>query len=241
MSRFFNKSAAYSSDSDESSSSEEDIKLQQKEEKRSKFMKGASSDEESDSESEEEDVDDDDSSSSDQEMVPSGGKQAAKFIKGAVSDSDSDDSEDDGKAKVVKSARDKRFEEMRSYVKALNNGKKIGDWTVIQKGNSTRTKVPFIILCDVHLNSLLFWRLEFEKLTKSYGKAAGKFHQEKVPRFFVRTLAHLEDLVKQSGDNKDAKKKMNALNAKALNAMKQNLKKYNKSFETDIEKFREVK
>jgi translation initiation factor 3 subunit C len=48
----------------------------------------------------------------------------------------------------------------------------------------------------------------------------------------------LEDGNKKVLENKDAVKKMNSSNAKALNTMKQKLRKYNKLFEKDIETFR---
>jgi translation initiation factor 3 subunit C len=44
------------------------------------------------------------------------------------SDSDSDDAK-----RVVKSAKDKRFDELRSTIQQLENAKKINDWSVIQK------------------------------------------------------------------------------------------------------------
>jgi translation initiation factor 3 subunit C len=55
---------------------------------------------------------------------------ANRFLKaGADSDSDSDES-DDG-AKVVKSAKDKRFEEAEAVVKLIDNALRINDWAVV--------------------------------------------------------------------------------------------------------------
>ncbi|KAL2919390.1 Translation initiation factor 3 subunit c [Polyrhizophydium stewartii] len=130
---------------------------------------------------------------------------------GSDSDSDSDDSDDEKKA--IKSARDKRFDEMRNAVAALGNAKKISDWVAIQN--------------------------EFDRLVKSVTKSAALIEREGTPRFFVRTLVELDDFLKDSLQNKDAAKKMNAITAKALNAMKQKIKKITKTYETQIEKFRE--
>ena len=47
-------------------------------------------------------------------------------------ESQSDSDED--VAKVVKSAKDKRFEELEGTVKAIENGEKINDWHVISAG-----------------------------------------------------------------------------------------------------------
>lgn len=55
---------------------------------------------------------------------------AAAFLRGAVSD---DESDDDG-PKVVKSAKDKRLEEMEATVKVMDNASKINDWVAINNG-----------------------------------------------------------------------------------------------------------
>lgn len=64
---------------------------------------------------------------------------------------------------------------------------------------------------------------------------------EPVPAFYVRTLVNLELSINTTlQKEKEAKKKMNASNAKALTAMKQKIKKAVKENETDIKKFTEV-
>ena len=64
---------------------------------------------------------------------------------------------------------------------------------------------------------------------------------EPVPAFYVRTLVNLELSINTAlQKEKEAKKKMNASNAKALTAMKQKIKKAVKENETDVKKFTEV-
>lgn len=106
-SRFF---AASDSSSDESS--EEELYSDENE----------SEEEMSDEESDE----DNDSDDSDESGSATG---ADRFLRDAASDSESD--EEDG-TKVVKSAKDKRFEELEATVRSIENAEKINDWAVIQ-------------------------------------------------------------------------------------------------------------
>jgi len=64
---------------------------------------------------------------------------------------------------------------------------------------------------------------------------------EPVPAFYVRTLVNLESSVNNTlSKEKEAKKKMNASNARALTAMKQKIKKATKEYENDVKKYQEV-
>jgi translation initiation factor 3 subunit C len=64
---------------------------------------------------------------------------------------------------------------------------------------------------------------------------------EPVPTFYVRTLVNLESSVNNTlSKEKEAKKKMNASNARALTAMKQKIKKATKEYENDVKKYQEV-
>ena len=110
MSRFF-----YGSE-DSSESSEEEESLYGSEEEAEK------SEEESEQDSDEEGSSDD---SSDEE----GGKTgASRFLR---DESDESESEDEDRVTVVKSAKDKRFDELEATIKQIENAQKIGDWNVI--------------------------------------------------------------------------------------------------------------
>jgi hypothetical protein len=117
MSRFF-----HGDSSSESSSSDEE-ELYSEEEVEEKVADEEDSDEE-------EDDDDEDSSSEDEDGVKKTG--ANRFFRDA--ESESDESSDEDRAKVVKSAKDKRLEELEGTVKAIENGQKISDWGVISNG-----------------------------------------------------------------------------------------------------------
>jgi translation initiation factor 3 subunit C len=65
-------------------------------------------------------------------------KSGSRFLKG---DSDDEESDEDVK-RVVKSARDKRLEEMEATGKAMANALKINDWTAMQNGWSGLPSPP---------------------------------------------------------------------------------------------------
>ena len=62
-----------------------------------------------------------------------------------------------------------------------------------------------------------------------------------VPAFFIKSLVNLEASINSAVQReKEAKKKMNPSNAKALTAMKQKIKKTMKEYETALKKYHEV-
>ncbi|PBP17569.1 eukaryotic translation initiation factor 3 subunit [Diplocarpon rosae] len=192
-SRFF-----HGDSSSESSSSDEEELYSDKEE-----AEEASDAEDSD---EDEDEDEDDSSSSDED----GGKKSgvSKFLRDA--DSESEESSDEDVAKVVKSAKDKRFEELEGTVKAIENGQKINDWGVISA--------------------------EFDKLNRQVIKLV---QAGNTPKLYVRAISELEDFMNETiAKQKVSTKKMNATNARGLNAVKQRIKKNNKDYQKDIDSYR---
>ena len=80
------------------------------------------------SQSESEDHSDSDSDdSSDDDDTPKKGR----LFGGPLEDSDSDDDT----VRVVRSAKDKRFEEIEQAVTLMANGQKINDWVSVQNGN----------------------------------------------------------------------------------------------------------
>lgn len=134
MSRFFRQAAdsdSESSDSEESLlSSDDDASKPTAPAKpaMSRFLRTANaSDSSSSSESESEDEDD----SEDEGSTHKEAKPKSRFLR----DSDEEESDEEIK-RVVKSARDKRLEEMEATGKAMDNALKINDWIAISSGNS---------------------------------------------------------------------------------------------------------
>ena len=65
---------------------------------------------------------------------------------------------------------------------------------------------------------------------------------EKPPKSYIKTISDLEDQMNDAiAKQKVSTKKMNATNAKGLNAMKQKIKRNNKEYTTEVEKYREDK
>jgi len=136
VSRFFRQ--AGDSDSDTESSDEESLTSGDEASKpaaqakpKSRFLRtGGSSDSEPSSSSSEEESDD-----SDEEQKPAAaGQKVSRFL---ATGSDDDDSDEEVK-RVVKSAKDKRLEEMETTGTLMNNALKINDWTAISTGESTQ-------------------------------------------------------------------------------------------------------
>lgn len=63
---------------------------------------------------------------------------------------------------------------------------------------------------------------------------------EPIPPFFIRTITDLETSINDA-QSKDAKKKMNASNARAFTAMKQKVKKTLKDFEKEVKQYQAVR
>lgn len=64
---------------------------------------------------------------------------------------------------------------------------------------------------------------------------------EPIPPFYIRTLSSLEaSLSTALAKEKEAKKKMNATNARALNSMKQKVKRAVKEYEKDVKRYQAV-
>ena len=116
-SRFF-----HGGDSDSESSSSEEEELYSDHEPKPE--------EESEEEDEDEDDSDEDSSSEDEGK----GTGAARFLKPAGGGDASDSDESDEEERVVKSAKDKRLEELQQTITLIRNAEKINDWAVISTG-----------------------------------------------------------------------------------------------------------
>ncbi|XP_055031424.1 eukaryotic translation initiation factor 3 subunit C isoform X2 [Misgurnus anguillicaudatus] len=123
----------------------------------------------------------------------------------------SDDEEDT--KRIVRSAKDKRFEELTNLIKTIRNAMKIRDMSKCLE--------------------------EFEQLCRAFNKSKTIVDKEGVPQFYVRLLADLEDYLNQLWEDKEGKKKMNKNNAKALSTLRQKIRKYNKEFETEIASYKE--
>jgi translation initiation factor 3 subunit C len=89
------------------------------------------------------------------------------------------------------------------------------------------------------LTTFHFATIEFDKLTRQVSKFQDG---SKTPKQYIQTIAELEDSLNETlAKQKVTPKKMNATQARALNAMKQKIKKTNKEYQTQIESYREDK
>src|SRR5229473_5025600 len=91
--------------------------------------------------------------------------------------------------------------------------------------------LPIAHMCGLHI--------EYDKLTRMVQRQQNI--AEHVPPFYIRTLISLEaGLNTALAKEKEAKKKMNASNARALTAMKQKVRKTVKEYEKEIRQYNDV-
>ncbi|KAF7718079.1 Eukaryotic translation initiation factor 3 subunit C [Penicillium ucsense] len=164
--------------------------------------------------SEEEPSDDESSDQSDSGSDSDDSDDEATAKGGAAAflkdDSDSEEEEEEEKVTVVKSAKDKRLEGLEATIKLIENAEKINDWAVIST--------------------------EFDNLNRQIVKIT---QTGPVPKIYVQAVADLEEFVNESATKQKASnKKMNPTNQKGFNAVKQRIKKNNKDYAAQIEKYR---
>ncbi|KAL2123815.1 hypothetical protein VTJ04DRAFT_180 [Mycothermus thermophilus] len=189
MSRFFRGG----DDSSTESSSDEEELYTSEEEEEEELDQEESSEEESSEES------------SDDDAGPK--KGVSRFLVDAGSESEESD---DDKETKVKSAKDKRFDELEATITAIQNSQKIGDWGTIAN--------------------------EFDKLNRQVVKLQDG---AKAPKSYIKCVAELEDFMNEAlAKQKVTPKKMNATNARGLNAVKQRIKKTIKEYQSQVDDFR---
>ncbi|CAD5114851.1 DgyrCDS3887 [Dimorphilus gyrociliatus] len=123
---------------------------------------------------------------------------------------------DDEEKRVVRSAKDKRYEELRDVIKQISNHKKIKDMTKVLS--------------------------TFEDLSRVFEKSKKVIEREglPIPRFFLKCLTETEDFINKVWEDKDGRKALSKNNTKSLTALRQKFRKYIKSnFEEEITKYRE--
>lgn len=131
-SRFFHRG---DSDSESSSSDEEEL-----------YSEREDASEEEESEEDEDEFGSGEESASDDEDETKG---ASRFLKGMGGGDSSDESDEEDRDRVVKSAKDKRLDELEGTIKLIENARKINDWSVISTGAlSNWTHAEYILTLD---------------------------------------------------------------------------------------------
>lgn len=93
--------------------------------------------------------------------------------------------------RVVRSTKEKRYEDLLNHIRTIKNHRKIKDMSSILQ--------------------------TFEDLTKAYQKAMPVIMKEEngvTPRFYVRALAELEDFINEVWEDREGRKNLSKNNSK---------------------------
>lgn len=126
----------------------------------------------------------------------------------------SSDEEEEAK-RVVKTAKEKHYEELNSIIRQLKNYKKNKDIAKL-------------------LSS-------FESLIAAFQKAKPVIEREEnnqIPKFYLKCIVELENFIHETWEDREGRKNMNKPNSKSLAALKQKFKKYSKDFEEEMTEYR---
>lgn len=121
-------------------------------------------------------------------------------------------SESDNEVRVVRSQKDRAFENINEIIAKFRNAQKNNDWPLIQE--------------------------VFNHANKQVEKSRVLIAQHGMPPSYIKMLAELEDHVQATLRDKEAVKKMKPVVSKALNQMKLQIKKHNENYKTEIADFR---
>ena len=124
------------------------------------------------------------------------------------------DEEEEAK-RVVRTAKEKRYEELHTIIRQIRNHKKIKDISKMLSG--------------------------FENLTRAFQKAKLVIEREennKIPTFYLRCLVELETFVQETWEDREGRKNMSKQNSKSLATLRQKLRKYSKDYETEINNYK---
>ncbi|CAF0924536.1 unnamed protein product [Rotaria sordida] len=138
------------------------------------------------------------------------------FVKSYIINNDDDDDTENVK-RIVRSEKDKRYEEIEENIKKIKQVIRIRD-------------IKQVYEC-------------FENLIKVYDKARRVIEKEQIiPRFYIKILVQLEDFVNECWNNKDWCNKFNKTNSNNLKILRQKLRQYIQieSFQNEKNSYREV-
>eukprot|EP01035_Chromulina_nebulosa_P020205 gene20205-26227_t len=127
-------------------------------------------------------------------------------------DAKSDSESDDDGGRVVKSQKDRQWDNLKDSVKKIKNAMKTTDWSLIQD--------------------------EFEELNKKIEKSKILILQHGIPKFYIKIISEVADAVQEIIKDKEAFKKLKPIVQKSVNQMKLKVRKHNEKYKTEIEDYK---
>lgn len=110
--------------------------------------------------------------------------------------------------RVVRSAKEKRYEELANNIKQIRNFKKIKDMSSMLNSKFWSNFSWWTVVDTINFEG-------FEDLQKAYTKALPVIQKDEngiTPRFFVRSLVEMEDFINEMWEDREGRKNMNKNN-----------------------------
>jgi translation initiation factor 3 subunit C len=114
--------------------------------------------------------------------------------------------------RVVKSQSDRAFDTIRDRVDKIKTHRKTNNWSAIQD--------------------------EFDEVNRLVDRSKVLILKNGIPKFYIKMLAEIEDLVNATVKDKEGMRKMKQTTVHAVNRMKLNVRKHNKNYEKEIADYR---
>merc|ERR1711939_1081027 len=159
----------------------------------------------------------------------------SKFFAGGDSSTESSESESSSSGSGSESESEDEKPQQKIKQQKEQPKERAGPRKVVSKNVKTHQDFKQTIKQLKNAMAINDWNVvteEFASINKQLAKAQAMVAEEGVPAYYIACMVKLAEVA-----DKEKVKKFSKTNAKSLNAMKQNIKKNNANYETEIAKY----